>query len=414
MLWLGAIAGAAIATLPGAAGIGCAIFGAIVGGILGGRSSFRSVRPPILLLAFFVPVFTMAVAPGEDMAMHVALARGLLLHNGDLSPAWPGVQALLYPRGFSALVALLSPVGLARAGLLACGISYAVFWCGLSRTLHAMHVPHSRLVALVAVFLSRTPQHFFDWGGNPTTLALGLALLNRPLFLAGALAVHPMGALAGALPGVLIERRVSFTFVALFVLIALLGPRLSPRELDFLSDYARNHEELRFRSLGAEVGDAATVLTLIAALIARRRFWKPLLGVVALAITFQVLPLANLYPVRFAPLLLLCIAPLWAQLGRVPLYLALMVAIPFHLRWYQRAKPLATHADLQAMQSIEATVPKDAVIDAAYASAGQWIPALTGRAITHAHQHVSLFDEIDAHPLPKATWSFENGKLRKL
>ena len=42
---------------------------------------------PVVLLAFFVPLLTIPVAPGADMAMHVALARGLL-EGGALSPTW--------------------------------------------------------------------------------------------------------------------------------------------------------------------------------------------------------------------------------------------------------------------------------------------------------------------------------------
>jgi hypothetical protein len=382
MLWLGAIAGAAIATLPGRAGIGCALLGALAGGLIGSRD-FRSVRPPKLLLLFFLPVFTLAVAPGEDMAMHVALARGLL--DGVLSPAWPGVSVALYPRGFSAVVALLSPMGLARAGLFASGLSYVIFWYGLSEALRKLRVPNARLAALAAVFLSRTPQHFFSWGGNPAAMAIGLALTGRPLLILGAVAVHPMGALAGSLVSL---RGFALACVGCAI-VALLGPHLSQRELAWLHDYAFHSEG--FVKAISSLGDPAVVFTLIALLLRPR--WKPLVFAALLALLLLVLPVVNLYPVRFAPLLLLCAVPLWAQLGRVPLMLAILVALPFHWRYFQQSKPLASFEDVRAFAKIPRVGPP---IDVPYDSAGQWIPALTGRAITHPHEHVTLFDEIEA------------------
>ena len=70
-----------------------------------------------------------------------------------------------------------------------------------------LRAPAARTVAAVAVLLSRTPQIFFDWGGNPTAMAIGLALFGAAqdnpryaaLCLGGAAATHPMGACAGAL-----------------------------------------------------------------------------------------------------------------------------------------------------------------------------------------------------------------------
>jgi hypothetical protein len=206
---LGAVAGAAIATLPGAAGVAAAVLGAVLGAAIGARYGERQMGfSPwwLAVAAFAFPVATMSLAPGADMAMHVALARGLL--HGELSPAWPGVHVGAYPRGFSAVVALLAPFGLARAGLLAAAASYAVFWVGLAAVLQdPLRAPAARTVATVAVLLSRTPQIFFDWGGNPTAMALGLALYGAAqrsprlsaLCLAGAAATHPMAACAGAL-----------------------------------------------------------------------------------------------------------------------------------------------------------------------------------------------------------------------
>src|SRR5262249_25140031 len=73
------------------------------------------------------------VAPGADMAMHVALARALWAGAHDLSPAWPGVAPLAYPRGFSGLVALFWGLGPARAGILASALAYVLYALGARR-----------------------------------------------------------------------------------------------------------------------------------------------------------------------------------------------------------------------------------------------------------------------------------------
>jgi hypothetical protein len=432
---LGAIAGAAIATLPGSAGVAAAIVGALLGAGIGARYGQRQMGLSpwwVAVAAFAFPLVSMAVAPGADMAMHVALARGLL--HGELSPAWPGVRVDAYPRGFSALVAMLVPVGFARAGLLAAAVSYLVFWAGLAAVLQEpLRAPAPRTVATVAVLLSRTPQIFFDWGGNPTVMAVGLALFGAAqqsprlaaLCLAGAGATHPMGACAGALllaprwrnPPVALAGAAGLA--AVLGALALFGPRLSPREMAWLRDYALHQES----ASSGILGDPANVATALAAalLLWQRRF--RLLGmslavVAGLIALFKVLPLAGLYPVRFAPLLLVAVTPLWAHAAaqRIPLLapLALLAALPGHLRWYQRAQPMATAADVAAIHCLERETPPSAVIDGAYGDATQWIPALAGRAITRPHEHVSLFDETEAalRRLPAPSFRFLGERLR--
>jgi len=390
---------------------------------------------PLGLSLFAIPVFTMAVPPGADMAMHVALARGLL--HGALSPAWGSVRAGLYPEGFSFLVALLSPLGFARAGLIASAIAYAIFWAGLAAMLRGpLGAPWPKTVALVAVLLSKTPQTFFAWGGNPTAMALGLSLLGaaaldrqeRGALRAGAIAAllltaaaftHPMGACAGGLAAaaVALRRRawiagaIAFGgFAVALGALALFGPHLSPRELSWIREYAA-HEE---RAGSGVLGDPANVATALAAavLIWKRRFRPVALAAVAicaLLLFLAVAPRAGLYPARFAPLLLLAAAPLWglaaAQTRLAP---CLFVAA------IQRATPMATRADLAAIECVDRVVPANAVIDGAYGDATQWIPALTGRAITRPHQHCSLFDETDAAlaNLPPARWRFVGERLR--
>jgi hypothetical protein len=88
--------------------------------------------------------------------------------------------------------------------------------------------------------------------------------------------------------------------------------------------------------------------------------------------------------------------------------------VPGHLHWYQRSTPIATFADVAAIACVARTVPRDAVIDGAYGDATQWIPALTGLAVTRPHQHVTLFDETDAAlaALPRARFRFVGQQRR--
>ncbi|MCA1825325.1 MAG: hypothetical protein LC689_00110 [Myxococcales bacterium] len=431
---LGAIAGAAIATLPGRAGIIAAVVGALAGGAIG----WRFARGPmgfspwsLAVLLFLMPALWMPVAPGADMAMHVALARGLL--DGVLSPAWPGVAAGAYPRGFSAVVALFGPLGLARAGLLAAGVSYLVFWAGLAAILETLRTPAARTVAAVALLLSRTPQIFFDWGGNPTALAIGLALFGAAqetavsaLYFAGASAVHPMGAVAGVLAfctkrtfctkGAWVPALTGVAGVGFVVgVLAVFGPRLSANETAWLRDYAFRQERVGFGVLG----DAANIATALAtAWLLWKRRWRPVAtaaaAILAMSALFKLAPYAGLYPVRLAPMLLLVVAPLWGRAAatRIPLLgpVAIVLALPFHFRSYQGAVPIATFGDLRAIACVERSTPKNAVIDGAYGDATQWIPALADRAVTRPHLHVSLFDEMPA--LPQPSFRFVGDRLR--
>lgn len=422
---LGVLAGAAVGSLTGSFPL------ALAGAAALGYAAWRAVPRrlgfspwSLAVLAFFAPVFTLAAAPGADMAMHVALARGLL--HGVLSPAWPGVTAAMYPRGFSALVAAFAWLGYARAGLVAAAISYAVFWAGLSAMLEALRAPAPRTLAAVAVILSRTPQAYFGWGGNPTALALGLALFGAAqegdaaaIFTAGAAAVHPMGAVAGAL-AVLLRRSLKPALwaigglAAVLLALALFGPSLSPREATWIRDYAFQHE----RVTSGVLGDFANVTTALAAawLLWKRRY-RPVARaaglLAALIALFFALPYAGMYPMRFAPLLLVAVVPLWgeAAASQIPMLapLALLVGgLGGHLRWYQAARPWA---NIEQIACVERETPPDAVIETLYADAGQWIPALAGRAITRPHVHVSLFDEADAAlaRLPRPTWRFVGG-----
>jgi len=200
--------------------------------------------------------------------------------------------------------------------------------------------------------------------------------------------------------------------------LAIWGPALSPRETAWMRDYALHQERAGIGVLG----DVTNAVTLLAAgfLVAKRELRTVLTAAAAmlgLFALFALLPRAGLYPARFAPLLLVAVTPLWARAAaaRIPLLapIALLIALPGHLRWYQRAPPMATSGDVAAIQCVRRETPPSAVIDGAYGDATQWIPALAGRAVTRPHEHVSLFDEIEAalSRLPKAAFHFTGERL---
>jgi hypothetical protein len=324
-------------------------------------------------------------------------------------------------------------LGFARASLIAGAASYVVFWAGLAAVLQGpLGTPAARTVAAVAVLLSRTPQIFFGWGGDPTAMALGLALFGAAqengrmsaLCLGGAAAVHPMGACAGALALLLHWRRRATVAGAaalgcVLIALAIWGPRLSSRETDWIRDYAANQEWVTL----AVLGDPANVATGLAAVVLLwKRQFRPValsaLAVVALFVIFRSLPWLALYPARFAPLLLVAVAPLWGRAAaahiRILAPVGLLAALPGHIRWYQQAQPMATGKDVAAIRCLERETPREAVIDGAYGDATQWIPALAGRPVTRPHQHVSLFDETDAAlaRLPPPAFRFAGERLR--
>ena len=446
------------ALFPGA-GLPALLVGAAAGGGLGYQLRAPPAPPQpwwpaALALLFFIPAITMPVAPGADMAMHVALARSLEEGLPQLSPAWGTLRVGLYPRGFSALVALLAPIlGLAKAGLVVAGATYLIFWAALSAWLSAP------LVAALALLLARSPQTFFGWGGNPTVLAIALGLyaaafLRRggspwvaALLMMGAGATHPMGACAGALAIAAVSRErpraatLSLAALgALLLLLARFGPLLSARELAWIRAYAWNDEAVLrgspwlfpftvWPALPRVLGDPYVVaVSAAAALLLVRRQWRPVLvaviGVLVVAAVFAAgprLPLVPLYPARFTPMLVVATARLLShastQLPRralAPLLAVLFgIALALHVRWFQKAQPIATAGDLAALKCLDETLPPGAVIDGAYGDASQWIPALTGRAVTQPHQHCSLFDETDLELAKvKAQYRFIGERLR--
>jgi hypothetical protein len=146
---------------------------------------------PMLLLSVAVAlrfslVWRWPLTPaGADMSMHSYMAA--LIAAGDTVPSshlplLPIDSFGAYPVGFQALTALMSILGsipIYRSSMLMEASTLAfltlafyafvrVFWDRQS----------SAMVALLVTFLPRNPQHFIQWGGDPTLLALGLLVMS--------------------------------------------------------------------------------------------------------------------------------------------------------------------------------------------------------------------------------------------
>lgn len=197
-------AGVALASLPRAVGPIAILVGGLVGAscaVWGARAPSSLARPAgervdpiervarVLPLLCLLPVLTMPVAPGADMAMHVALARALRAGAAELSAAWPGVAPAVYPRGFSGLVVLFWSLGPARAGLLASGLAYVLYALGAARLFAALEMALARL------------------GSRAAAVSVGLLLALAVPFHVGWYRAFQRGSAAGCIVASLRRRR---------------------------------------------------------------------------------------------------------------------------------------------------------------------------------------------------------------
>jgi hypothetical protein len=140
----------------------------------------------ILRFSFF---WRWPLAPaGADMSMHSYMATLIAATDGVPSshrPLLPIDGFGAYPAGFQTLTALMSILGkmpIYRAAMLmeATTLTFLTlaFYCFL-RVFWGRST--SAMAALLVTFLPRNPQHFVQWGGDPTLLALAFLVIGLGL-----------------------------------------------------------------------------------------------------------------------------------------------------------------------------------------------------------------------------------------
>ncbi len=167
------------------------------------------------------PFFLTVAPPGADMSMHGYITRMVYEAGGvpdTYQPYLPIEDFGPFSIGFHTLAALTTSVSggvlpIYRAVLLVDCLVYFLFFLFVWAMLRPRFSAHvAMVVAAMALFLSRNPQHFFAWGGTPTVLSIALIAcampaLRRPknlslgeaffaaLCLSSAFLTHPMPAL---------------------------------------------------------------------------------------------------------------------------------------------------------------------------------------------------------------------------
>jgi hypothetical protein len=122
---------------------------------------------------------------GADMSMHGYMAALIAATDGVPSshrPLLPIDGFGAYPAGFQILTALMSILGnlpIYRAALLMEATTLTFLTLAFYSFLRVFwDRPTSGMVALLVTFLPRNPQHFIQWGGDPTLLALAFLVLG--------------------------------------------------------------------------------------------------------------------------------------------------------------------------------------------------------------------------------------------
>jgi hypothetical protein len=122
---------------------------------------------------------------GADMTMHSYMAALIAAADGVPSshrPLLPIDSFGAYPAGFQTLTALMSILGnmpIYRAAMLMEATTLTFLTLAFYSFLRVFWDRQtSAMAALLVTFLPRNPQHFIQWGGDPTLLALALLVLG--------------------------------------------------------------------------------------------------------------------------------------------------------------------------------------------------------------------------------------------
>ncbi|MBN2208263.1 MAG: hypothetical protein JW759_03080 [Candidatus Coatesbacteria bacterium] len=136
-----------------------------------------------------LPLFCTLAPPGADMSMHGYVTR-IVFESGGVpdtyEPYLPIKEFGAFSIGFHTLAALTTTISeaafpLRRALLLMDCLVYFLFFIFLMGALSLRFSSWTAAAcASLALFLARSPQHFFAWGGTPTVLSIGLIACALP------------------------------------------------------------------------------------------------------------------------------------------------------------------------------------------------------------------------------------------
>ncbi|MET0385822.1 MAG: hypothetical protein ABW321_07680 [Polyangiales bacterium] len=370
----------------------------------------------------------------------VALIAGTGIDLGHASLIASGLAFALYYFGLRAFLrsALLLPYPSTLAAVLtfACWTPQAFFrWGGGPSVLAIAYglVAAAQLAAAV---------------GAGRGLALAGSALLAALCLVGAMWTHPIGAVMGAvLAGVALlvrgrhvpGRMLALGAAALLPLLPTMlwlsghGPALSAYEQDWIRTFQDVNENVLgawprwlfpitvFRAVAVRLGVAISIVYVASCALqcrdpaGRRRVYTSIavLELLGLVLAYGPhLPMIGflIYPSRLMPLAVPAVAPpiawAWATLcardfGKRAVWPVVtgvvgLGTLVVHLGVVQLALPIATANDLRVVACFDRVAPPDVMVDGPYGDATQWLPALTGRAVTHPHIHCTLFDEVNA------------------
>jgi hypothetical protein len=351
----------------------------------------RFPRPATVLvlgaaLLLLIPVFAWSLLPGAEMSFHslgavlFAWRDGLPLSGEPLVSVQPfGAHAPALPT-LAADVSLLSGLAPPRAVLLVHQVALGLLLVALDALfLLWFEPPVAALGAVLGLAIARVPTSLAAWGDGGPLLALAFAAAAAPRLVRSRSRAAAVAAGAFLATGLLAQP--ALTAAAVLALVAVVRP------------WQEDDDHARW-GLAAGVALLAAVPCLwrLAAALSAREAVAALAEPGPLDHARWIAALAVIGGMPFAVR--------WAWLARRPLAL---VVLPFlivaaaaseGLEWAARARELGpTPAERTAFLRAEGTRPLDRIC-VVPGSAGEWIPALAGRAVSHPWVPFVYRDEI--------------------
>lgn len=146
----------------------------------------------LALILTMMPFFLTVAPPGADMSMHGYITRMVNDAGGvpdTYEPYLPISEFGAFSIGFQTLAALTTTISggilqLHRAVLFIDCLVYFLLFLFLMGALRRRFSGWTSLAcASLALFVTRSPQHFFVWGGAPTVLSIGLIACALPALM---------------------------------------------------------------------------------------------------------------------------------------------------------------------------------------------------------------------------------------